>query len=203
MTNELVFNPQIHRYTLNGLVIPSVTQILELAGIGPDLNSIPAVILENKRQIGEFVHEACEYVDMGSDEQLGWNLADGYVSAYRLFKAEIGFDVTEAELQVYSKRLRYAGTIDRIGTMKDKEILLDIKTTAILDMGYIGPQTAAYEEAYREMTGKKKSLPRYGLQLKPDGTYKLVQCKDKEDFQAFLAALNIYRWRERHGKHTG
>lgn len=200
MANDLVFDPNLHRYTLNGLAIPGVTSILQAAGIGPDLSCIPASILEQKRDIGTFAHEAAELIDMGGEPEY-YPGADGYVNAYRKFKTEFAFDPIEMELQVYSKNFKYAGTIDRIGLIDGKMSILDIKTTSILELGYVGPQTAAYEKAYIEMIkGIKKSFPRYALQLKQDGTYKLHKCTDKEDFQAFLSALNIYWWREKHWK---
>lgn len=197
--NNLVFNQELHRYTLDGLVIPSVTKILQLAGIGPDLSNIPAAILENKRMIGTFVHEATEYVDMGGIPEI-YPGADGYIDAYRKFKSEYEFEPLEAELQIFSKSLKYAGTIDRVGEIKSKLAIVDIKTTSVLEIGYVGPQTAAYEQAYKEFTGTRKSLDRYALQLRSDGNYRLDKCKDKEDLQAFMSALNIYRWREKHWK---
>lgn len=195
----LSFDQRIHQYTVNGLKYPSVTEILQLAGLGPDYNNIPPVILEQKRDLGTFVHEASEYVDMGA-EVPDYPGADGYVQAYRNFKAEHNFVPVEAELQISHRILKYAGMIDRIGSIKSNLAVIDLKTTASIEIGYVGPQTAAYEEAYRLITGIKRRLPRYTLQLKADGTYKLIECKDKEDFQAFLSALNIFRWRERHGK---
>lgn len=200
MQNNLVFDPARHVYMLNGVVIPGVTSILQMVGIGPDLSVIPAVILNQKRDIGTFVHEATEYVDMGGEIPDSYPGADGYIEAYRKFKADYSFDPIEAEMQIYSKALKYAGTIDRIGEINDKLSVLDIKTTSVLEIGYVGPQTAAYEKAYKELTGTRKSLVRYALQLKPDGSYKLQKCTDKEDLQAFMSALNVYRWRERHWK---
>ena len=197
--SNLVFDPSRHVYMLNGVIIPGVTSILQMAGIGPDLSLIPAAILNQKRDIGTFVHEAAEYIDMGAEPEY-YPGADGYIEAYRRFKADYVFDPIEAEMQVYSKTLKYAGTIDRIGMISGKLSILDIKTTSILEIGYVGPQTAAYEKAYKELAGERKSLMRYALQLKPDGTYKLQKCTDKEDFMAFMAALNVYRWRERHWK---
>lgn len=196
------FDATAHRYTLDGLSIPSVTQIIQLAGIGTDYSNIPPVILEQKRALGVAVHEICEYVDMGAEPPY-YPGVEGYVEAYCKFRREKEFIPLEAELQLYHKTLKYAGTIDRIGQIKGITAVIDLKTTASIEIGYVGPQTAAYEEAYRLWTGTKKKLPRYCLQLKSDGSYKLEQCKSKEDFQAFLAALNIYRWRERHGRITG
>lgn len=196
---SLLFDPRIHKYTVNGLKYPSVTEVIQLAGIGTDYSMVPEGILSQKRDLGKFVHEATEYVDMGAEVPY-YPGADGYIQAYRKFKNDYNFEPIEAELQIFHKTLRYAGTIDRVGLIRSNLAIIDFKTVATIDLCSVGPQTAAYEEAYKLMTGIKKRLPRYTLQLKPDGTYKFVQCKDKEDFQAFLSALNIYRWREKHGR---
>lgn len=193
MAHELIeFEPVHHLYFVNGVKAPSVTQILSAVNLTPDFSMIAPEVLENKRQIGLDVHEQTQLVDMGAEPS-----EDGYVQAYAKFKAETGFIPTEIELPVYSKIHGYAGTIDRVGELKGKLSILDIKTTTTLDMPYMGPQTAAYEIAYKEWTEYKKTMPRYILQLKPDGNYKLVQCKTKEDTNIFLYALQIMKWRNK------
>lgn len=191
--DDFIFNSAQHEYRVNGLKYPSVTEILSLAGYTLDFSAIPVAILEQKRDLGTFVHEATEYIDMGAEVPY-YPGAEGYVEAYRRFKADFDFMPTEAELQVYHKTLRYAGTIDRVGTINGKLSVIDLKTMVAIDLCAVGPQTAAYTECY---FGIKK---RYCLQLKSDGSYKLIECKCKEDFQAFMSALNIYNWRKKHGK---
>lgn len=193
MAHELIsFDPTTHTYEVGGIVYPSVTKILSTAGLSPDFSMILPSVLESKRQLGIDVHEQTQLVDMGAEPS-----NDGYVQAYTRFKTETDFQPVEIELPVYSKTYGYAGTIDRVGELKGKLSILDIKTTQALDMPYMGPQTAGYEIAYKEWTEYKKIMPRYILQLKPDGTYKLVQCKKKEDTNIFLYALQITKWRNK------
>ena len=116
-------------------------------------------MLENKRQIGTEVHERTQLIDMGCEVE-----GDGYSQAYIKFKTEMNFIPLEIELPVYSKS-GYAGTIDRVGTINNKLSIVDLKTTQMIDLPYMGPQTAAYENAYKEWSEYKKAMPRYILQL--------------------------------------
>lgn len=190
------FEPVTHQYTVEGKIVPSVTKILSFTGLSPDFSVIPPHVLENKRQLGTEVHERTQLIDMGCEVT-----DDGYSRAYIKFKNEMNFSPTEIELPVYSKS-GYAGTIDRVGVINNKLSIVDLKTTQVIDLPYMGPQTAAYEMAYKEWAEYKKVMPRYILQLKPDGNYKLTECKVKEDLNIFRYALEIVKWRGlNNGKH--
>jgi hypothetical protein len=193
---EFTFDQATHIYKLDGKVLPSVTQILKSAGLTTDFSMIPVDVLEKKRKLGERVHELTQLADMDSPLTASKTIEDDYINSYLRFRNEVDFQPVEIELAVYSKLHGYAGTIDRVGIVKGKLSIVDFKTSATLDMAYMGPQTAAYEIAYREWAGYKKTMPRYILQLKPDG-YKLVQCKEKEDTNIFLYANEILRWRNK------
>ncbi len=60
----------------------------------------------------------------------------------------------KSEMVVYSKKHKYAGTLDAIGENDDGLILLDWKTSKSIYDTY-PVQTIAYKIAYEEMTGKK------------------------------------------------
>lgn len=186
MSGEIIFDDKLHQYTVDGVVIPSVTQIIKAAGLY-DFSMVDPDVLEYKRNLGTQVHAATELDDQ--DNLGGYDpVIEGYLSAWRKFKAETGFRVTHIEERLFHKKYHYAGTLDRLGKFGDRGVLIDIKTGAI-DLSTVGPQTAAYAEAWG-FHGK-----RYALQLL-DGKYKLTECKNKMDFQVFLNCLNIYRWKE-------
>jgi len=82
----------------------------------------------------------------------------------------------------------------------DKLSEVDIKCTSVVDLISTGPQTAAYEQAWKEQR-KEKIEKRYIVKLVPND-FKLIPCTDKNDFQIFLYALQIYNWRLiKHGKY--
>lgn len=190
----LDFNEELHQYTDNGIVIPSVTQILQFAGLTPDFSMVNPADLEWKANLGTQVHAATALDDEdnlgGYDPQI-----DGYMQAWRKFKTECNFLPLVSEQRVYSKKYGYAGTLDRIGKLGGADVLLDIKTATVVDLMCVGPQTAAYEAASNEQNKSKTKYKRYAVKLTLDGKYKLIACDNKMDIQVFLSALNIYNWR--------
>jgi hypothetical protein len=115
-----------------------------------------------------------------------------YVEGYRSFLTDSGFQVVHSEKRVGSVMYQYCGTLDLFGVLKRGKAVLDIKSTAALPR-IVGPQCAAYGQALYETTGDKATR-RYCLHLKPQG-YKLVEQTNVQDFNVFLSALNIHRWR--------
>ena len=82
------------------------------------------------------------------------------------------------------------------GCLHPLKCLLDIKTGSALK-ATTGIQTAAYAEALRK-DRRTKQLPRYGVELHADGTWRLEHFNDPDDFPTFLAALRLYNWRNTH-----
>ena len=62
-------------------------------------------------------------------------------------------------------------------------------------MPTVGPQLAAYEKAFTENGKSKKKPIRYGLLLKPDGSYHLKEYSDPTDFSVFLACLTVFNYK--------
>jgi hypothetical protein len=187
MSTEIKFDEERHKYTNDGINIPSVTTILGAVGL-PDLSAIPVTALQWKAELGTMVHLATELDDLGEldDGSLDDRIVP-FLEAYRRFKSESGFEIIDMEKVVYDPTLKYAGKLDRFGILNGKRTLLDIKT-GVFDPLSVGPQTAAYAKSYGKCN-------RYALQLKDDGTYKLHRLNNQNDFNIFLSALNIYKWK--------
>lgn len=187
------FNEERHEYRQNGIIIPSVTQVLQAGGLTPDFSMVSAEDLVWKANLGTQVHAATALDDEDNLGDYDPQIA-GYIEAWRRFKAECNFTPMLAEQIVYSKKYGYAGTLDRIGLMAGANVLLDIKTASVVDLMCVGPQTAAYEAASNEQNKTKANYKRYAVKLLPDGKYKLLACNNKMDFQVFLCALSLYNW---------
>ena len=109
---DLQFSEEQHAYTLNSVVVPSVTKILQIVGIS-DFSKVPADILERARLFGTAVHKACELFDKGTlDERtLDTNLWP-YLDAWFAFKKDYQLEFIEIEKPIASVILsgsRYAG----------------------------------------------------------------------------------------------
>ncbi len=87
------------------------------------------------------------------------------------------------------------GTLPPIGRRKEPHrALIDIKTTFKL-MKSVGPQTAAYNDAWASQKPKAEHFDeRYGLQLKKDGKYILKPMKSIVDSNVFRSCLAIYNF---------
>lgn len=187
--SNLEFDPVGHRYTLDGRILPSVTQILEpyedWSGINPE-------VLAAAMERGTRVHAACALM---LDGFIGPDDCDEdirpYLRRFQNFLAESGFVVQLSEARVYSTKLGYAGTLDLYGDLpKRKRSLIDIKSGSVPRSA--GPQTAAYARALRESYGLETRY-RYALLLRPEG-YKLVPLADPNDDNVFLAAITMHNW---------
>lgn len=194
---NIEFNAERHEYRVNGLIVPSVTQVLSSVGL-PDLSGIPAELLEWKAGLGSAVHKATELDDLGDLDEESLDLAiKPYLEAYRKFKIESGFVPLGMEEAVYSKKYGFAGRLDRVGFFGHKSILslIDYKT-GLVDVKTVGPQTSGYQTGWNEANETKDHIKaRYALKLNKDATYRLIRLDNKMDFQIFLNALNIYKWR--------
>jgi len=190
---ELTFDEIKHEYKLNGLTIPNVTTILQRAGL-VDLSHVPQETLDYKSDLGKKVHKTTELFDKRTlnKEKLHPTL-QGYLNAWMKFCWEMKFIPGEdfIEWKHFHPLYKYAGTVDRIGTILDQYISqVDIKSG--VPMPHYAYQSAAYSELWNYGKPKKDQVKkRYAVYLFPDGIYKLHEYKDKDDLRIFYAALTI------------
>jgi len=179
----LKFDPASHRYTLDGQVLVSVTQVLKGVGL-IDFNGINPDVLQRAAAFGTAVHQACHLDDLGDlDEQsLDENLKP-YLEAWRSFRGDMKFDAIEQPLwhPVYG----FAGTPDRI----KENTIWDIKT------GTTVYTSSAIQLAGYSILADIPTARRLAVQLKPDGKYQVHEFKERTDRQVFLSCLTAYQWR--------
>lgn len=193
----LHFDPDSHTYTLDGKVLPSVTQILRPLEADA-LARIPAGVLEWKRALGSAVHLACELDD--KNELDADSLDDRirpYLEGWRAFRHEHGLQILCNEQPMATRFGRFAGTVDRYGLLHDGgrigAAVIDIKTRVDLPDA-IGPQLVGYARLLRDNGLCKDEPLRMAVQLKPDGTYATRIYEDKEDVAVFQACLSLHHW---------
>ena len=187
----LEFNSETHTYKLDGIKLPSVTQIIGGAGLS-DFSKVNQDILKRSQSFGSAAHLACQLFD---DNRLDMKSLDlelfPYLDAWKKFKRDFGITkFTEIEKQVYSLKYQYAGCLDRLW----EDTLIEIKTSTSIP-ATTGLQLAGYQNAYEEMY-KVKIKRRICVQLL-DGTYKMEEYKEKSDRTVFLSCLNLHNWRKR------
>jgi hypothetical protein len=154
---------------------------------------------DEHRTRGQAVHSACQILGEGDciapgtlDPRL-----DGYITAFNLWRLQMQPIILATETLVYDEVLGYAGRRDALVQLPGSQLayVTDYKSGA--PQRRVGPQTAAYAQA-DERT--RYSL-RAALQLKKDGAYAWFTELDSprlfqpDDFDSFVSALNVIRWR--------
>lgn len=199
----LEFTEKTHTYREDGGVIPSVSQVLTLAGVD-DVSGIPEHILRHAADRGTAVHLACHYLD---EDDLIFDSLDQevlpYVVAYQKFREEYEFKATVIEHRMVGEvdGMRYGMTLDRVGTMTTPEgtyrVLLDLKT-ASKPQAYWPIQTAAYLVGYAGIdTGARPG--RAVVHLRKDATFKVLVHDLDTDFDIWRSALTLAHWKIKNG----
>ena len=166
---QLTFLDARFYQTQDGNYVPSVTHILDcypkgaayfnwLKENGKDADEIR----DEAGRRGSVVHKLTEMYDAGEEVNLvnpngsidyklnEWAMFERYVE----FRKRFSFTTDCIELNIISKELGYAGTLDRVITMDGKKILLDIKTSNAIYPSY-WLQLAAYRSLLLNSLGRQ------------------------------------------------
>lgn len=110
-----------------------------------------------------------------------------YAQAFKDFLDHHDIEIVEQERTVYSKKYKYAGTVDMVAKVNGKLMVVDVKTGKNL-YPEVQLQASAYANALKEEGVEVEGTS--ALLLKEDGKYKFETYNDKLD--AFLAAKTLY-----------
>jgi len=211
---RLDFEPLSHTYRVDGLVVPSVTQLLDDAGLTPDYSVVAPSVLLHARHRGIHIDACCDLLD---EDDLDWRSvhpeALPYVEAWARFCADEGYEPWGGQIPLYHPAHGYAGTADSIGELGGRWVVVERKATTKMAATY-ALQTAGYAQPGLWMAprggGALEPVPwqtpaRLGVQLRRDGRYVVVPYEDGDDFAAFLGVVALSRWRalRRVGLRTG
>lgn len=199
----LSFDAATHSYFFDGIRIPSVTRVLDHSGI-VSYDVVRREILERKSRIGTCVHLAAQYYDL---DELNLSSVDdsirGYFDGWCKFRRETGFvpRMIEERHMATVNGMQYGLTVDREGLLKNKSVILDIKTSANPEPWW-AIQTAGYAMGVPDYD-KKLASPRalfasrrrMSVQLFSDGSYKKFEFTDNRDAEVFISGLHISVWK--------
>lgn len=194
--NNLQFFDKGHIYMLDGKRLPCVSDLCRFLH-REVYKDTPVWQMEAAADRGTAVHAATECLD-----KHGAVSADGdylpYIQAYAAFRREHDVKWELIEYAAYHPGHRYAGTIDRYGTVDGFLTLLDIKTTYKV----YKPLCSASLNLYRLMLeaqgkGVEKLLI---LHLKKDGTYKLMPFEFDDTVPLALITLHTALQKKRRRK---
>ena len=193
----VIFKQEDHTYTLNGVRVPSVTQILRRLF---DFSMVDADVLAAKAALGTAVHIACE-LDDAQDlmEESVHARVRPYLDAYRLFKTHKRPRVIATEQVIHNALYGFAGKYDLFNEFDDALWLIDWKTPLSISPA-VGLQTAAYAKCLPAELTQGRPVKRAALQLKDDATYRLHEFKDPSDWPTFCAFATTHNWTQRNMK---
>lgn len=194
IVDNFEFDKTIHSFKLNGIKIPSVTQILDGAGLNDAIKFIPKEILDAASDLGTKVHRTTELFDNNTlDIDFLHPVLRNYLDQWIKFRKDYDFVPTEIELIKYHSLYKYAGIIDRIGTARGKLTLIDIKSGIYTKTHEI--QLAGYEILYNGSFPTKDHIKQKLLVYISENSYKVVECKNPNDKNVFLSALTIHNYK--------
>ena len=180
----LEFIEEEHLYLLDGVIIPSVSQILHTI-FKDKYKNVPKSILNTKAQYGTILHSAIECYENKKELPILDYIQQNSFNQYIKLKKEYNIEVLEQEQMIHYKD-KYAGRFDMIAIIGKDLCLCDIKTTAELDKEYLSWQLSLYEYSY-----VKKFDKLYAIWLPKKELGKLVEIERKEE-REILNMLNEY-----------
>jgi hypothetical protein len=182
----LEFYDRGHIYMLDGERIPCVSDLCKFLHREVYHNA-PPWQMEAAAARGTAVHEATVILERAGRANIDEEYLP-YLQAYAAFLREHNVQWEMSEQAMYHPEHRYAGTIDRYGTVDGVTTLLDIKTTyRVMKVLCI-----ASLNLYR-MIMEAKGKPVEQLQilhLRKDGTYKLMRIERDDEIPMALITLN-------------
>lgn len=197
--NDLLFREKDHVYILDGERIPCVSDLCRF--ISRDIyKETPVWMMDAAAERGTAVHKATEELDNTKGVRVDDEYAP-YVQAYAKFLQEHDVVWELSEHSLWHPQHRYAGTIDRYGTVDGVKTLVDLKTTYRVHK----PLCTASLNLYRMLLeARGRAVERLMiLHLKKDGTYSLVPILvDNAVPMALLTLDTALRKRRKRGKKT-
>ena len=164
---QLLFFDEGHKYTLDVEELPSVSQLTRF--ISREIyGDVGQFNLDRAADRGTAVHKATELLDKYGTAEIDEDISP-YLKAYIAFRKEHKCEWQKIEYATHHPENLYAGTLDRVGTVDGKLVVLDIKTSSTIQK----PLYTAQLNLYRKMLPDPIEQLVI-LHLKKDGTYKLI-----------------------------
>lgn len=209
-TSDCAFDRGTHSYTIAGVPVVSVMQVLNEIGF-VDFSGVPAEILAAAQARGSYVHSVLHYLleddfdldDVDSrfrgyiDSALRWHEK----ARMRPLRHPVTNNPIAVEYRFWDAEKRFAGTLDYLAWDPDDVLAItDFKTGLPSEVG--APlQTAAYEHGVRLTLFPDHRFPirRRAVKLFPDGRPGRVEpYADERDLGMFFSALECVKFqRER------
>lgn len=153
-----------HEYLVDGVLVPSITQILKIK-FGKKYDGVSQKVLNRAAEKGTEVHEAIErYCKTGESSDLK------EVRNFKFLQKQYKFEVLDNEVPIIlflDDEPVAAGRLDLVLKLDNKIGGGDIKRTATLDKEYLAYQLNLYRIGYRQCYGVEWEFLK-GIHLRDD-----------------------------------
>jgi len=171
---------------------PSTTEVIKDFGLINDYLEAGSDLLNMHRAMkrGRLVTAGCHLLGFGKPLGDGWETrhpeCQQYLDAYRKFQRDHELTVLQVEPELRNEIYHYISHPDQI-------VLLDGKGPVDLELKSGGmPSWCRLQTAGQVLAAGNPRMPRYGLQLKPDGTYTLYPHEDFRDLDRWIAMIETW-----------
>ena len=171
----LEFFPESHTYLYDGIMLPSVTQILGVK-YKNDYASVPPAVLNNAAQRGTAVHKAIENFNVS-----GYDDGSEVVRNFKFLQKQYGFEVLDSELPIviFKDDMPIAcGRLDMTMLIDGQTGIADIKTVRTLNKEKIAYQLNLYRIGLMQSYGVDAKFLKI-IHLR-DGIRKVIDCPVNE-----------------------
>lgn len=182
---NIEFLEETHTYICNGIVLPSVSKIMELIS-KEYYKEVDEDILHKACIRGSAIHLATENIDKGLDYEIADKWKD-YILNYKKFKAIKKPTIIEIEQQLTNGI--FCGTLDRIYEIDGIRYLADIKTSAKINDKLVSVQLGAYKIL---LNSQGITVDKYAVVHLTKTGYKFQEIEPNEHI--FNCLLEIYKY---------
>lgn len=163
--HTLEYLDDIHQYLVDGICVPSITQILKIK-FGRKYTGIDENVLIRASIKGTEVHEAieklCKYGEVSELRE---------VKNFMFLKDRYGFEVLDNEVPIIlfdeNGEPIAGGRLDLVLELNEETGLADIKRTSVLDKEYLAYQLNLYRIGYQQSYDKEIKFLR-GIHLREE-----------------------------------
>lgn len=188
---SFVFDSELHKYTLDGVELPSVTHICRFLHYKAEYAD--KALRDIARLRGTAIHELTALMDYGEDILMEHELAP-YVNGWSDFKRDYRAVPTHIEVSLHCPT--FAGTIDRICEINGKNIVVDIKTGSTVNKTALQAQLTGYALLCHSNGIVVDGMA--GVYLNRKGGYSVYHAT--QDTELFLALIKLHEREERNKK---
>ena len=178
----LEYIDESHTYIFNGVILPSITQILKVK-FGNKYLGVSNSTLERAANLGTEVHKAIEDYETKGTENIELKELRNYV----FLKVRNNFKCLKNEVPIVlflDEKPVAAGRVDLILEQNGQVGIADIKRTSTFDKEYVAYQTNLYRIGYQQTYEEDITFLR-GLHLR-DNTRKYIELPINEEMSLDL-----------------